>query len=114
MNDLTGFQRDVLRGIATLGETKGLRVKAWLEEEADYHSVNHGRLYPNLDTLADKGLIRKGKMDDRTNSYVLTPRGEREVEIYAREWGYAVDALDGPNTARADGGERGLDALFEE
>lgn len=114
MYDLTGFKRDALRGIATLGEAKGLRIMEWLEEEAGYGDVNHGRLYPNLTSLADMGLVHKGKLDDRTNLYSLTRRGEREVVEHANEWNAAVAHLG--VQLEADGGhnERGLDALFED
>ncbi|MFD1648014.1 helix-turn-helix transcriptional regulator [Haloarchaeobius litoreus] len=78
MHDLTGFQRDLLYVIAGLDEPKGLTVKDELE---DYYQkeIHHGRLYPNLDTLVDKGLVEKGQMDRRTNFYKLTRRGRREI-----------------------------------
>lgn len=84
MHDLTGFQRDLLYAIAGNNEPHGLALKKELEEY--YGSeINHGRLYPNLDTLVEKGLVEKGKVDDRTNSYALTQRGEREIEA-RRSW----------------------------
>lgn len=84
MHDLTGFQRDVLYVIAGLDSPKGLAIKAELDEY--YGSeINHGRLYPNLDALVEKGLVEKGQIDDRTNSYTLTQRGNRELEA-RREW----------------------------
>jgi DNA-binding PadR family transcriptional regulator len=84
MHDLTGFQRDLLYVIADLEEPKGLAIKDELEE---YYGteINHGRLYPNLDSLVEKGLVEKGRIDDRTNSYTLTGRGEREIEA-RRTW----------------------------
>ena len=84
MHDLTGFQRDILYVLAGADGQKGLAVKDRLDE---YYStnINHGRLYPNLDTLVEKGLIEKGEIDDRTNSYALTNRGTRELEA-RREW----------------------------
>jgi PadR family transcriptional regulator PadR len=84
MHDLTGFQRDVLYVIAGSDEPHGLAVK---EELEDYYEkeIHHGRLYPNLDTLVDKGLIEKGQKDKRTNIYSVTSRGEREIEA-RREW----------------------------
>lgn len=113
MNDLTGFKRDLLRGIATLGEAKGLRIKDWLEEEAGYSDVNHGRIYPNLDDLTTMGLIHKGRLDDRTNLYSLTRRGEREVVEAAEAWNSAVAHV-GVSMETDGGGESGLDALFPE
>lgn len=79
MHDLTGFQRDLLLVIAGLNEPKGLDVN---EELESYYGteIRHGRLYPNLDTLVNKGLVKKGKHDLRTNKYILTDRGEREIE----------------------------------
>jgi len=58
MHDLTGFQRDILYVITGLEEPHGLAVK---DELDDYYEqeINHGRLYPNLDDLVDKGLLRK-------------------------------------------------------
>ena len=84
MYDLTGFQRDLLYVIAGLTEPHGLAIKDELE---DYYQteVHHGRLYPNLDTLVDKGLVEKGQRDNRTNSYILARRGRQEVEA-RREW----------------------------
>lgn len=84
MYDLTGFRRDCLYVIAGLGEPKGLAIKRELDEyyESD---INHGRLYPNLDALVEKGLVEKGQKDDRTNAYALTRRGRREIEA-RREW----------------------------
>lgn len=84
MHDLTGFQRDLLYVIAGLEEPHGLAVKEQLEE---YYGteIHHGRLYPNLDTLVEKGLIEKGARDRRTNYYVLTARGRRELDA-RRRW----------------------------
>jgi len=84
MHDLTGFQRDLLYVIAGLDEPHGLAIKE--ELEGYYESeVNHGRLYPNLDTLVEKGLVEKGQRDRRTNFYTLTRRGERELDA-RQDW----------------------------
>lgn len=77
--DLTGFERDCLTAVAILGSPHGLAVKSELEKHYE-KNVNHGRLYPALDSLADKGLIEKGEEDRRTNWYAITARGERELE----------------------------------
>lgn len=84
MDDLTGFQRDILYVTAGLDEPHGLAIKAELE---DYYEseIQHGRLYPNLDTLVEKGLIEKGEIDKRTNSYTVTSRGRRELDA-RNEW----------------------------
>lgn len=86
MHDLTGFQRDLLRVIsAAEEEPHGLAIK---EDLDDYYGIdiNVGRLYPNLDTLVDKGLVQKGKIDDRANSYSLSRRAEGEIEEHVRSW----------------------------
>ncbi|WP_306061369.1 PadR family transcriptional regulator [Natronococcus wangiae] len=84
MYDLTGFQRDLLYAVVGLDEPHGLAIKEDLE---DYYEkeVHHGRLYPNLDTLVDKGLLEKSQADRRTNVYSVTRRGKREIEA-RREW----------------------------
>jgi DNA-binding PadR family transcriptional regulator len=93
MHDLTGFQRDLLYVIAGLDEPHSLAIKAELE---DYYEteIHHGRLYPNLDTLVDKGLVEKGEKDRRTNVYTLTRRGRREIQD-RRAWEneYTEDAI---------------------
>jgi DNA-binding PadR family transcriptional regulator len=94
MYDLTGFQRDLLYVIAGLDEPKGLEIKDELENYYE-KEIHHGRLYPNLDTLVDKGLVEKGQLDRRTNYYVVTRRGNREIED-RREWEnqYVSDLLE--------------------
>lgn len=79
MHDLTGFQRDLLYVIGGLDTPHGLAIKDELE---DYYEkeIHHGRLYPNLDTL-----VEKGELDRRTNYYALTRRGQREIEA-RDEW----------------------------
>jgi DNA-binding PadR family transcriptional regulator len=84
MHDLSGFQRDILYVIEGLHEPHGLAVKGELEEYYE-KTINHGRLYPNLDTLVDKGLVDKGEHNGRTNMYSLTGRGEREINA-RRDW----------------------------
>jgi len=95
MHDLTGFQRDLLYVIAGLDKPHGLAIKDELENYYE-KEIHHGRLYPNLDTLVDKGLVEKGTLDRRTNYYALTGRGRRELEA-RQEWegqyvGEEVDA----------------------
>lgn len=94
MYDLTGFQRDLLHVIAALDEPHGLKVKQVLETYYE-NEIHHGRLYPNLDTLVDKGLVAKSSLDRRTNGYSITRRGELELE-YRSVWeddpvGWALD-----------------------
>ncbi len=84
MYDLTAFQRDLLYVVAGLESPHGLAIKSELEQYYD-SEIHHGRLYPNLDELVDKGLVDKGTKDRRTNVYALTARGERELTA-RREW----------------------------
>jgi DNA-binding PadR family transcriptional regulator len=79
MDDLTGFQRDLLYVIAGANQPSGQDVK---EEIEQYYSdeINHGRLYPNLDTVVNKGLVEKGQLDRRTNYYSITEDGEEAIE----------------------------------
>ncbi|MDS0474061.1 helix-turn-helix transcriptional regulator [Natrinema sp. 1APR25-10V2] len=84
MYDLTGFQRDLLYVIAGQDDPHGLAIKDELEKYYE-KEIHHGRLYPNLDTLVDKGLVEKGQEDRRTNFYSVTRRGTREIEA-RRDW----------------------------
>jgi len=84
MFDLTGFQRDLLYTVAGLDEPHGLAIKDELEEYYE-KEIHHRRLYPNLDTLVEKGLVEKGELDRRTNFYSLTKRGQREIEA-RKDW----------------------------
>lgn len=79
MDDLTGFQRDLLYVIAGADQPSGQDVKDEIEQ---YYSneINHGRLYPNLDTIVNKGLVEKGQLDRRTNYYAITEDGEDAIE----------------------------------
>jgi len=90
MHDLTGFQRDLLYVVAGTDEPHGLKVKDELEEYYETE-IHHGRLYPNLDTLVEKGLVEKGEHDRRTNWYRLTRRGKRELAARAEWEGQYVD-----------------------
>jgi len=84
MEDLTAFQRDMLFVVADMDKPKGLEIKAALEDYYD-SEVHHGRLYPNLDDLVQRGLIEKGSKDRRTNEYTLTDRGRRDIKA-RHEW----------------------------
>jgi len=92
--DLTAFQIDLLtvcgRLEQSLEDVKGLAIK---EGVADIYGeeINHGRLYPNLDELAEEGLIEKGTIDNRTNSYRVTRRGFRLLQQRRDHLTAAVD-----------------------
>ena len=76
--DFTRFQLDLLAVLGGDGSAEGtdygLAIKRTLEA---YYGceVRHGRLYPNLDGLIDRGLVEKRAVDKRTNSYALTEAG---------------------------------------
>ncbi len=84
MNDLTGFQRDLLYVIAGLGDPHGLAIKDELDGYYD-SEIHHGRLYPNLNTLVDEGFVEKAERDKRTNIYMISPKGRRELGA-RRSW----------------------------
>jgi len=77
MFDLTGFQRDLLFVIASLSRPSGQDIKDALAD--DVGEVNHGRLYPNLDTLVERGHVTKGTIDRRTNCYELSDSGAQLI-----------------------------------
>ena len=84
MYSLTGFQRDLLYVVAGADRPSGQGIKETLETDFDTN-VNHGRLYPNLDTLVSKDYVEKGQIDRRTNYYAITDRGSAAIED-RREW----------------------------
>ncbi|ELY61848.1 PadR family transcriptional regulator [Natronococcus jeotgali] len=84
MEGLTAFQRDLLYVIADADHPSGQDIKDEIER---YYSteINHGRLYPNLDTLVNKELVEKGELDRRTNYYAITDEGNTAIQE-RREW----------------------------
>ncbi|QCS41299.1 PadR family transcriptional regulator [Natrinema versiforme] len=84
MDDLTGFQRDLLYVIAGEEQPSGQDVKVEIEK---YYSseINYGRLYPNLETVVNKELVEKGQLDSRTNYYDTTGKS-KEVMEERQEW----------------------------
>lgn len=79
MHDLTAFQRDLLYIIAGADHPSGQDVKDGLDQY--YNSdINHGRLYPNLDTVVEKGFVEKGQIDDRSNYYEITDSGLQRIK----------------------------------
>ena len=83
MFELTGFQRDLLYVIAGAERPSGQQIKETISE--DVGEVNHGRLYPNLDTLVEKGYVTKGQHDRRTNFYQISDAGLEAIES-RRQW----------------------------
>ncbi|MWG34518.1 helix-turn-helix transcriptional regulator [Halomarina oriensis] len=84
MHQLTGFQRDLLYCIAGLDRPSGQSIKEKLEGRSD-RQITHGRLYPNLDTLVETGVVTKGEIDRRTNYYAISEAGVEALEAY-HEW----------------------------
>lgn len=83
LEELTAFQRDMLHIIAGFRKPSGQTIKDELEK---YYTeeINHGRLYPNLDTLVNKGLVEKGAHDKRTNYYDLTSDGAAKLRGHGK------------------------------
>jgi len=104
--DLTGFQRDILATIGRLEVQdkevlKGLAILDALDS-ARSERVHHGRLYPNLHALADRGLLRITSYDSRTNEYRLTPEA---VDMLHERASRLADAC-WMHPAETDGGDR--------
>ena len=78
--DLTAFEGNVLYAIARIESRRetsyGLAIKGVLQDLYD-QEINHGRLYPALDDLAEYGYVEKSELDKRTNEYELTDAGTR-------------------------------------
>lgn len=81
--ELTSFQRDLLYVISGAERPSGQEVKTELQSSME--EITHGRLYPNLDTLVERGYVEKGESDRRTNFYELTEKGRAGLRD-RREW----------------------------
>ena len=85
--DLSTFKKEVLFAITEIeaagDEPYGLAIKRRLEDKFEM-DINHGRLYPNLDELVDRGLVEKSELDKRTNEYSLTDAGAQLITEYAQ------------------------------
>ncbi|SEP15888.1 DNA-binding transcriptional regulator, PadR family [Halogranum amylolyticum] len=79
MFGLTGFQRDLLVVASGLEKPSGQEIKDQIQETIETE-VKHGRLYPNLDTLVERGLLEKGQHDRRTNYYQVTEKGSLTIQ----------------------------------
>ena len=99
VRDLTAFQKNIL---TVLGEEAryGLAIKRELEEYYG-QEVNHGRLYPNLDDLVNKGLVEKSELDKRTNEYALTDDGFDAV-VDNLEWTLSKFVVDDERRERIE------------
>ena len=104
-HDLTAFQRDLLWSVVELEEdesteTYGLAIKRQVEETYR-KEINHGRLYPNLDELAEKGLVEKSALDDRTNEYRPTAAARMLLRRVATD---RADLVESAEAVATDGG----------
>ena len=84
MDDLSEFQRDILYVCAGMENPYGLGIK---EELDQYYGseVTPSRVYMNLDTLAEKGLIDVRVVDNKTKNYTLTAEAREQIEK-RRQW----------------------------
>ncbi len=88
------FERDLLYAVRALERDndtppKGLAIKTYLDEQHD-DEINHSRLYQNLDQFIERGLLRKGKKDDRTNEYATTDTAKQLLIEHAKQRARAV------------------------
>ena len=92
--DLHAFQRDLLvvaaEAAAADVDPIGLQLKSRLDERYP-GEVGHGRLYQNLDVLADEGLIDRREIDGRTNAYEVTPDARDLLDEHLDD---LIDSLD--------------------
>jgi DNA-binding MarR family transcriptional regulator len=94
MIDLTAFQQLILLDVAIRerqdnDQPNGLAIKDDLTEMyrgvgelPEGEEVNHGRLYPNLDKLVTRGLLKKGERNRRSNYYALTDAGIQAISSH--------------------------------
>jgi|AntRauMinimDraft_2_1070382.scaffolds.fasta_scaffold00521_6 DNA-binding PadR family transcriptional regulator len=78
-----------------------------MERFFDHAEINHGRLYPNIETLVGYDLMDKSEIDGRTNAHDVTDEGRRLVRnARARDEQWVDGVLDrSQSTAVADGGQ---------
>ena len=89
---IAGYERGRYRDDRVSGRLPhGLAIKDTLQGRYGTE-VHHGRLYPNLDTLTNLGLVAKTEKDRRTNIYGLTDQG---WEVLRRRVQWTLGCLDG-------------------
>lgn len=91
--DLSGFQRDLLAVLALDGKGYGLGLRDRLEAVRG-EDIIAGRLYTNLNELAEMGLVEKSERDGRSNEYALTTDGKGELRMYQRWLTHSLEAND--------------------
>lgn len=98
--ELTRFQIDALTIIAA-EKRIGTEINDELSEYYD-KDVNHGQLYPNLDTLVEKGLVDKTPRDRRSHFYAITELGK---EVLHARWDRLTTHLQVAYEDEFEGGE---------
>lgn len=86
--DLTGFQRDLLRSLRRIDEDRTVPTGRTVKDEVESmygEPINHGRLYANLNELAERDCVEKVVVDGRTNAYYLTEASRRLLDAAARD-----------------------------
>ena len=84
MVELTAFQYTLLQAADELVEPSGQDIRRYVNSSPFHGSdMNHARLYPNLNTVVDAGLVEKGEHDRRTNYYKITDDGKDALETRA-------------------------------
>lgn len=94
---LTAFQRDLLYIICDLDNPYGLGIKSRVEEYYE-EEVNTGRVYQNLNKLAEDDLLEKSEVNKRTKSYNLTDEAIEAMQRRHRWQGRQIDTerIDSP------------------
>lgn len=88
-NDLTGFQRDLLKAIRRCHREDTIPTGQTIKDhlEAQYgEAINNGRLYQNLGHLVESGLLEKGFVDGRTNTYALNSAASAMLDETAHQF----------------------------
>lgn len=81
VHQMTAIQRDLLFVLNGMEKPHGQDIKDELKRSQD-RSLNDARVYTNLNELAERDLLAKGKKDGRTKEYELTEEGRQQ--LYAR------------------------------
>lgn len=91
--DLSDFRRDILHALRHVEPAVGVtilrHISRYREEE-----IRGGRFYPNLNALAEMGLIEKAVLDGRSNEYGLTDAGKNALAA-RRRWENNGEVVEG-------------------
>ena len=81
--ELNNVERDLLFVVARFDGASGTDIRDTLETTQG-RRVLSGRVYSNLDSLVERGLVAKERIDGRTNSYVVTDAGAEALRTLYR------------------------------